>query len=166
MNTKIIFLLNKQIGIFTSIENSLFYRNDVLTKEQRSYNMSQISGKNTNPEVRLRKLLSSKGIKGYRIHSKLEGKPDMVFTKQKIAVFIDGCFWHRCPKCYVEPKTNKKFWSNKIEGNVKRDKRINNNLKKEGWYVIRFWEHDIKNDKINNCYEKLFNKLNEVGCLI
>jgi len=123
---------------------------DVLTKEQRSYNMSRIKGKNTKPELLLRKLLFRKGVRGYRIHYRLVGKPDLVFPSKKVVVFIDGCFWHKCPKCFIEPETRKEFWINKIEGNVKRDKEVNKILKKEGWKVLRFWEHEIKTkpDKI------------------
>lgn len=117
---------------------------DVLTKEQRSYNMSQIRGKNTKPELLLRKLLFNRGIRGYRIHYKLVGKPDIVFPSKKVVVFVDGCFWHKCPKCFIEPETRKEFWMSKINGNVKRDKEVNKILKKDGWRVLRFWEHEVK----------------------
>jgi DNA mismatch endonuclease (patch repair protein) len=116
---------------------------DVLTKKQRSFNMSQIKGKDTKPELMLRKLLYAKGIRGYRIHHKLPGKPDIVFIKKKIAIFVDGCFWHKCPVCFVKPKTRTEFWMKKIESNVKRDRMIKKNLEKEGWIVLRFWEHEI-----------------------
>ncbi len=119
---------------------------DVLTKKQRSYNMSMIKGKNTKPELIIRKLLSSNGIRGYRINYKLPGKPDIVFTKYKLAIFIDGCFWHKCPKCFIEPDKNKEFWKNKINGNVKRDKKVNRVLKKDGWKVLRFREHLLRKD--------------------
>lgn len=135
---------------------------DVLTKEQRSYNMSQIKGKNTKTELLLRKCLSSDGIKGYRIHSRLLGKPDIVFTKYKLAVFIDGCFWHKCPKCFIQPENNKKFWENKIEGNMKRDKKINKSLKREGWHVIRIWEHLLRKTP-NKAYKKVLRILEKRG---
>lgn len=117
---------------------------DVLTKEQRSYNMSNIRGKNTGPEVKLRKLLWSAGIRGYRIHYKLPGKPDIVFTKKKIAIFIDGCFWHKCPICFQEPETRKEFWMKKILSNIDQDVKVNTQLKEMEWTVIRIWEHEIK----------------------
>jgi len=117
---------------------------DVLTKEQRAYNMSKIRGKNTAPEIKLRKLLWSEGIRGYRIHFKLPGKPDIVFTKKKIAIFIDGCFWHKCPVCFQEPETRKEFWMKKILSNIDRDVKVNTQLKEKGWTVIRIWEHEIK----------------------
>jgi DNA mismatch endonuclease, patch repair protein len=136
---------------------------DVLTKEQRSYNMSQIRNRNTKPELLLRKNLWAKGYRGYRINSKIVGKPDIVFNKYKIAIFIDGCFWHKCPKCYKNPKSNKKFWKNKIDGNVKRDIIVNKELKKMGWKVIRIWEHQIENNaqKITDRICKVLN-INEI----
>lgn len=124
---------------------------DVLTKEQRSYNMSMIKGKDTKPEIALRKLLFSRGLRGYRVHYSLPGKPDIVFPKSKIAVFIDGCFWHKCPKCFIKPATNKKFWKKKIESNVKRDRVVNTELRKKGWKVLRIWEHEIRKDLNKYC---------------
>lgn len=121
---------------------------DVLTKKQRSYCMSRIRAKDTQPEIILRNAISGAGIKGYRLNYKLLGKPDIVFTKRKIAIFIDGCFWHKCPKCFIKPETNRKFWNEKIESNIKRDKIVNAKLKGKGWKVIRIWEHEIKNQKV------------------
>jgi DNA mismatch endonuclease (patch repair protein) len=117
---------------------------DVLTQEQRKYNMSQIRGKNTVPEVKLRKLLWLQGLRGYRIHYNLPGKPDIVFTKKKIAIFVDGCFWHKCPVCFQEPETRKEFWMKKIQSNVDHDKKVNAQLKELGWMVMRFWEHEVR----------------------
>jgi DNA mismatch endonuclease, patch repair protein len=117
---------------------------DVLTPIERKYNMSRIRGKDTGPEIKLRKLLWSKGIRGYRIHYKLPGKPDIVFTKKKITIFIDGCFWHKCPICFQEPETRKEFWMKKIGTNVERDLKNTKQLKEEGWTVLRFWEHEIR----------------------
>ena len=122
---------------------------DVLTPEQRSYNMSQIRAQDTGPEVKLRKLLWSEGIRGYRIHYKLPGKPDIVFTKKKIAIFIDGCFWHKCPVCFQEPETRKEFWLKKIQSNIDRDKKVDEQLKNAGWTVIRIWEHEIRKEPEN-----------------
>ena len=116
---------------------------DVHTKKQRSYNMSMIRAKNTKPEIRLRKAISLAGIRGYRLHYKLPGKPDIVFPSRRIAVFVDGCFWHKCPKCFIIPQTHKSFWKKKIETNVSRDKEVNLLLKKSGWRVFRFWEHTL-----------------------
>lgn len=117
---------------------------DVLSPEQRKLNMSRIRAKNTGPEVKLRKMLSAEGIRGYRIHYKLPGKPDIVFTKKKIVIFIDGCFWHKCPVCFKVPETRKDFWMKKIQSNIDRDKKVNEQLKDGGWTILRFWEHDIR----------------------
>jgi len=117
---------------------------DVLTEAQRKHNMSQIRGKNTKPEIKLRKLLWSQGIRGYRIHFNLPGKPDIVFTKKKIAIFIDGCFWHKCPIDFQEPETRKEFWMKKINSNVERDERTTKKLQGDGWTVLRFWEHEVR----------------------
>ena len=117
---------------------------DVLTKGQRKYNMSRIRSKNTGPEITLRKLLFARGIRGYRIHYNLPGKPDIVFVKKKIAIFIDGCFWHKCPEDFQEPETRKEFWMNKINSNVERDEKNNKILQDDGWLVLRFWEHEIR----------------------
>lgn len=119
---------------------------DVLTPKQRTYNMSRIRGKNTAPEIKLRKMLFASGVRGYRIHYNLPGKPDIVFIKKKIAVFIDGCFWHKCPVCFQEPETRKDFWMKKIQSNIDRDKKVNEQLKNDGWAVIRIWEHEIKKE--------------------
>jgi DNA mismatch endonuclease, patch repair protein len=119
---------------------------DVLTPEQRKHNMSRIRAKNTGPEAKIRKLLSAKRIRGYRLHYNLPGKPDIVFTKKKIAIFIDGCFWHKCPVDYQDPETRKEFWMKKIQSNVDRDKKVNEQLKNDGWTVIRIWEHEIRKE--------------------
>ena len=117
---------------------------DVLTPEQRRKNMSHIHSKNTSPELKLRKLLWDSGIRGYRIHYHLPGKPDIVFTKKKVVIFVDGCFWHKCPVCFRPPATNTKFWKEKLQKNVERDLRINSDLQSAGWVVLRFWEHEIR----------------------
>jgi DNA mismatch endonuclease (patch repair protein) len=119
---------------------------DVHTQEQRTYNMSRIRAKNTGPEVKLRKLLFARGTRGYRIHFDLPGKPDIVFTRKKIAIFIDGCFWHKCPVCFQEPETRKEFWMKKIQSNIERDKKVDGQLTTDGWTVMRIWEHEIKKE--------------------
>lgn len=112
--------------------------------------MSRIRSTETNTEIKFRKYLWKNNIRGYRKNFKVNGKPDVYFSKQKIAVFIDGCFWHKCPTCFVKPKTNNKYWSKKIKNNTLRDKRVNNFFKKEGIIVVRFWEHEIKYN-LDNC---------------
>jgi DNA mismatch endonuclease (patch repair protein) len=114
---------------------------DVLTKRQRSYNMSMIRASRTAPELKLKPLFVALG---FRYQPKLYGKPDFANFKAKIAVFVDGCFWHRCPKHYAAPKQNAKFWEDKIGNNIRRDKAVNFTLKKQGWNVVRIWEHSLK----------------------
>ena len=81
---------------------------------------------------------------GFVYQPRIYGRPDFADRKNKIAVFVDGCFWHKCPDCFKEPKSNTEFWMNKIEKNVRRDRKVSYLLKKWGWKVIRIWEHDIK----------------------
>lgn len=118
---------------------------DVLTEQQRSYCMSKIKGRDTTPELTLRKALWKAGYR-YRIKNKLPGKPDIVFPGVRLTVFIDGCFWHGCPEHSTIPKTNTEFWAVKLKRNKERDKEVNGLLMNDGWQVLRFWEHEIKKD--------------------
>lgn len=135
---------------------------DVHTIAQRSYNMTRIKSRDTKPELILRRLLCSKGVRGYRLNVKLPGKPDIVFTKYRTAIFIDGCFWHRCPQCFKQPENNRDFWTQKINGNVERDKKVNAQLKKQGWMVIRFWEHLLRKNP-HSVFIKVKNVLKKGG---
>lgn len=114
---------------------------DVHSKEQRSYNMSRIHGRETKPELKLKDFFEKKN---FIYQSNEYGKPDFINYKKKIVVFIDGCFWHKCPKCFKLPKSNKEFWKNKINENFRRDKEITFNYKNSDWKVIRVWTHDLK----------------------
>ena len=117
---------------------------DTFSIKERSSIMRKIKSQGTSPELKLRKALWDHGIRGYRIQNKeITGNPDIIFKKKKIAVFVDGCFWHRCERCYRQPKSNIEYWEKKIRLNVKRDLKHNDDLKKEGWRVIRIWEHEI-----------------------
>lgn len=116
---------------------------DVLTKEQRSYCMSRIRGRDTKPELLLRHILWKKGIQ-YRLKSKLTGKPDLIFPSARVVVFVDGCQWHCCPDHWVRPKSNTDFWDAKFERNRNRDINVNQLLNDQGWKVLRFWEHQVK----------------------
>jgi len=130
---------------------------DVLTPGQRSYCMSQIKGRNTKPEIALRKSLWAMGFR-HRIKSKLPGKPDIVYPSLKTVIFVDGCFWHRCPEHYQPPKTRAEFWEEKISENVNRDRKNDCLLKEQGWLVIRVWEHEIK-ESLADCAERLVTML-------
>ncbi len=117
---------------------------DFLTKSQRSALMSSIKGKaNKGTELRLVEMFREHGIKGWRRHYPLPGKPDFVFAKAKLAIFVDGCFWHGCPKHYRPPTSNVEFWRKKFEGNRSRDKKTDALLRLKGWKVIRIWEHSL-----------------------
>ena len=121
---------------------------DVLTATQRSYNMSKIRSDKTGPELQFRNLLISSGFRDFEMQpSEIFGKPDFYFPDIKVAIFVDGCFWHGCTECYKEPKTNAKFWKTKIKKNIERDGLVNKRLKEAGIKVIRIKEHKIKNSQ-------------------
>lgn len=132
---------------------------DVHNKQQRSYNMSQIRCKNTKPEMIVRSLVHRMGYR-YSLHRKdLPGKPDLVLVKHQKVIFVHGCFWHmhRCRYGSVVPKTNKKFWKIKREGNVERDKRNLRKLRREGWKVLVIWECQTRSsEKLISKLEKFF----------
>jgi DNA mismatch endonuclease (patch repair protein) len=117
---------------------------DVFTKAKRSDVMSRIRSRgNQATELAFIKLLHQNGITGWRRHQPVYGNPDFIFRKQKVAVFVDGCFWHGCPKHCKTPTGNRAFWKKKLAANKARDRRVNRVLRKEGWRVIRIWEHDL-----------------------
>jgi DNA mismatch endonuclease (patch repair protein) len=125
-------------------------RSDVLTAEQRSYCMSRIRGRDTSPETRLRKLLWAFGVR-YRIRTRLPGRPDIVITRHRVVVFVDGCFWHKCPVHFVMPRTRSTFWKRKIRKNRSRDRTINEQLTRDHWKVVRIWEHDVEKRLTHAC---------------
>jgi DNA mismatch endonuclease Vsr len=121
-----------------------------------SRNLSAVRGRNNKTtELRLRLALVRAGIRGWQLHSAaLPGCPDFVFPRQRVAVFVDGCFWHGCPECGHIPKTNSAFWRAKVQRNMERDR--NNRLKlQEGRYrVTRIWEHELRSD-IGGCVARI-----------
>lgn len=135
---------------------------DKITSEARSRNMSRIKAKNTNPELKVRRILYSQGYR-YRIHYPLKGKPDIVFPKKKIAVFVNGCFWHGhgCKVDHIS-RTNSSYWNSKIAKNKRRDKQINRFLKALGWNVITLWECDIEQNPINWVEQNLLQGLERI----
>lgn len=113
----------------------------------RSQNMSRIRGRDTTPELSLRRALRAAGWRGYRVNARTPGgKADLAFTSRRIALFVDGCFWHGCPEHYVMPRSSRAFWSNKLRENVERDSRQTMKLISDGWLVIRVWEHQVRED--------------------
>jgi DNA mismatch endonuclease, patch repair protein len=116
---------------------------DKLSPERRSNNMRNIRGKDTTPELAVRKLCRELGFSGYRIHRKeLPGKPDLVWLGRKLAIFVHGCFWHGhdCPEGLRKPKSNRSYWIPKIEGNQQRDAENVSRLRESGWDVLVIWE--------------------------
>jgi DNA mismatch endonuclease (patch repair protein) len=117
---------------------------DIYTKAKRSEVMSRIRGRgNKGTEVALVKVFRANGITGWRRHYPIAGKPDFAFPKLKVAVFVDGCFWHGCPKHATRPKGNSAFWSEKLDANKARDRKVNRELRAKGWRVLRIWEHEL-----------------------
>jgi DNA mismatch endonuclease, patch repair protein len=116
---------------------------DKFSKEKRSSIMKAIRSKNTGPEVKLRKVLRARGLR-YRVYYGIE-KIDIAFPSKKLAVFVDGCFWHGCPLHSHIPKSNKDYWLPKLKRNMERDGAKDERLKGEGWTVMHFWEHEMIN---------------------
>jgi DNA mismatch endonuclease (patch repair protein) len=118
---------------------------DVFSKEKRSKVMRAVkSNKNKSTELKLIEIFRQYGIEGWRRNYKIFGKPDFVFHKYKITVFVDGCFWHGHDCRNTKPASNKDYWDKKIDRNIKRDKKVNSHLANLGWKVIRIWECEIK----------------------
>lgn len=128
---------------------------DQFSVQVRSRIMASIRSKNTKPEVILRSALLRNRLKGYKLHYQILGSPDVAFPKEKLAIFVDGEFWHARDfgKVWARVK-DKPFWAKKIMNNIKRDKEYNAQLKKEGWRVIRLWESDVMKDA-EGCTKKI-----------
>jgi DNA mismatch endonuclease (patch repair protein) len=117
---------------------------DVFTKTKRSELMSRIRSRgNKATELALAKLFRRNKITGWRRNQKVFGKPDFVFPKLKLVVFVDGCFWHGCPKHETKPKNNRVFWRRKFSRNKKRDILVTRTLRRTSWRVLRVWEHEL-----------------------
>ncbi|CAN7659434.1 very short patch repair endonuclease [Bosea sp. LjRoot90] len=139
---------------------------DRLTPERRSWLMSRVGGKNTTPEVRVRKAAYALGLR-FRLHRKdLPGKPDLVFPKRRIALFVHGCFWHRHPGCRKasNPGTRPDYWGEKFSANTARDGRVAAELEASGWQVVVIWECETKDpeslsrilrDQVLECFASL-----------
>lgn len=134
---------------------------DNLDKKTRSKIMASIKSRNTKIEILFRKELYGQGLRGYRVNNKnIYGSPDLVYTKYKLAIFLDGDFWHGYDwkvKGRIPPK---EYWQDKIQKNIERDNRVNEKLQEDGWKVLRFWEHEIRNN-IEDC----ITKVKEILCL-
>jgi len=124
--------------------------------------MQKNKAKDTNPELRFRTELFHMGIIGYRKHrADIPGKPDIAFIGRRIAIFINGCFWHKCPKCKISyPTTNQAYWREKINRNTKRDERILRELRQLDWKPIVIWECQLRRDAAS-CAQKIYRALAE-----
>lgn len=129
---------------------------DKISPEKRSWNMSRIKSQNTNPEMKLRKALHGMGFR-YRLHNKkLPGSPDLVFSKYKAVIFVNGCFWHRhgC-KQTTTPSTRKDFWEAKFKANTERDKKNVKELQNMGWRIMIVWECELKKTDNNIIFDSI-----------
>ncbi len=136
---------------------------DVHTPEVRSYNMSHIRGKDTKPEVIVRKYLFSQGFRYRKNDPRLPGKPDIVLPKYKTVVFVNGCFWHKHEGCkyFVWPKSNTEFWKQKISATVERDRQEYKQLEDLGWRIIVVWECELKKKVQSERLERLCREIKD-----
>jgi DNA mismatch endonuclease (patch repair protein) len=122
---------------------------DIWSKQKRSKVMSLIRSRgNKATELRLIEIFREFHITGWRRNQPLFGKPDFTFRRERVVVFVDGCFWHGCPKCYKRPSSNQEFWDTKIDNNRKRDRRVSRELRREGWKVVRIWQHQLNKSAV------------------
>ncbi|MCE9520515.1 MAG: very short patch repair endonuclease [Verrucomicrobia bacterium] len=129
---------------------------DVFSKSERSQVMSRIrSHGNKDTELALIRILRAHHITGWRRHQPVFGNPDFVFPKLRLAVFVDGCFWHSCPQHSTKPKNNAAFWRKKLAANQARDKLVTRTLKSHGWRVLRIWEHELVGKKTSQLVARI-----------
>lgn len=126
---------------------------DRMASDKRSKVMACIPRHGTWPELTLRKALWQAGLR-YRVHSKLPGTPDLAFPRSKVAVFVDGCFWHCCPLHGRKPKSNEQFWRIKLARNMARDREVDSQLAEAGWLPLRLWEHEVR-ETLGACVERV-----------
>lgn len=137
---------------------------DVFTVAKRSEVMSRIRGRgNKQTELALAKLFRASGIIGWRRHQAFFGKPDFVFRRERVAIFVDGCFWHGCPKHSNMPVNNQLFWQDKLSANKRRDRLVTRTLRTQGWQVLRIWEHDLSANPMS-CVRKVQILLKVASC--
>ena len=129
---------------------------DTLSVAQRSERMSRVRSRgNSSTELRFISLMRQHRIKGWRRGTRLPGKPDFVFHSQKVAVFVDGCFWHGCPRHRRIPKSRVAFWKTKLARNAQRDREVSRSLRTAGWAVLRIWECALSRCKMEGTLLKL-----------
>ena len=128
---------------------------DIFTPEKRSWVMSRIRGKNTKIDLKMNEMLDSTRYK-YEMYPKMFGNPDFILPRKKIAIFCDGDFWHGY-RYHKKKRLAKKFWRDKIERNMRRDAKVSRKLRRDGWSVLRFWEHDIEKNP-EKCMRKILSR--------
>jgi DNA mismatch endonuclease (patch repair protein) len=134
---------------------------DIFSKAKRSQVMARIRSRgNKDTELVLIRILRFYKITGWRRHHDVFGRPDFIFPKHKLAVFVDGCFWHSCPKHGTKPKNNGLFWRKKFTANQTRDSIVNKTLRRNGWQVLRIWEHELRH--VNRVGRKITARLGVV----
>jgi DNA mismatch endonuclease (patch repair protein) len=117
---------------------------DVFSPAKRSAVMARIRSKgNLETEMAMIRLFREHGIAGWRRHQPVCGRPDFIFRKARLAVFVDGCFWHGCPQHGTVPASNRPYWKHKLERNYERDQQVNRELRKREWRVLRIWHHEL-----------------------
>ncbi len=131
---------------------------DIFTPKKRSWVMSRIRGTNTKIDLQMNEILKGLGF-AYSMYPKMKGNPDFILEEQRIAIFCDGDFWHGY-NYQKKKKPSKKYWRDKIETNMERDTRITRKLRREGWSVLRFWEHDIEK-RTGVCIDRIIGKILE-----
>ena len=119
---------------------------DNLTPEQRHKNMTHIKSTNTKIEKDITNALWNLGYRFRKNVKGLPGKPDIAIKKHKVVIFLDSCFWHKCPEHFKKPKSNLEYWEPNIKRNVERDAEINRYYQNKNWHILRIWEHEVKKD--------------------
>ncbi len=128
---------------------------DVFTKRKRSEVMSRIRRRgNMETEVALMKVFRFHGVTGWRRNQPVLGKPDFIFRRERVAVFVDGCFWHGCSRHANMPASNRAFWRRKLAANKARDRFVSGALRRQGWRVLRIWEHELARNT-QRCVERI-----------
>lgn len=135
---------------------------DVFSIKKRSAIMAMVRSKgNHSTELRLILLMKKSSISGWRRNYPLFGHPDFVFPRRRLAVFVDGCFWHACPRHRTTPRNNRDFWARKIARNIARDRLVGRTLRANGWCVLRIWQHDLRPSREQRCIERLRKALSQ-----
>lgn len=129
---------------------------DVFKREKRSWIMSRILSRgNKRTELALLRILRAYDLGGWRRHPQVFGTPDFIFPKHRVAIFVDGCFWHSCPEHVSQPATNRLLWRKKLDRNMERDRLVTRTLKNRGWRVLRIWQHELKRGTETHCVNRI-----------